>query len=512
MIAVSNGRLILTVCLAASTTSVVAAGMSYLIVPLLGDLNLTQDEAINALVIPGIGGLLLVFVAGVLGARFGERRTLGVAASTYFAGALLVAIAPDISLVTLGLLIVSCSGITLSIVSLSLLNSRISEPAQRATAFATLGVVAPAVFIAMPVLSGALTQFASWRWIPVLWAVLAVFVVLATIVFLQPVDRPSKRQEFVSPILAGLFLAAILQVLNNWPAGGLSSVRVWIPLAVACAAFVGFIYARNRVASPSLTLAPLRSRATTPLLIVAVLFPLANVFFYITMGWQYLFGLSPLQTAVILVPLQLACIVGARFIAGPMVKKHGIYRSGLLLFSAYIIATFMLMLISPTAPVWIPMLMTSLWAGTFTGVAVVLSNAIMSSRPVTESGNTSSYQKAASAVSASLSALLVAPLVFITIGNVLEGRIIEEGASPLLASSLTYSIQTSASPAEQSTLYVIELPGDKPLQELHGEALIAGLRVDALTAGGLGVVCLGLFAYARPGYVRDHKADSSKLK
>jgi len=26
------------------------------------------------------------------------------------------------------------------------------------------------------------------------------------------------------------------------------------------------------------------------------------------------------------------------------------------------------------------------------------------------------------------------------------------------------------------------------------------------------LVCLGLFAYARPGYVRDHKADSSKLK
>ena len=73
MIAVSNGRLILTVCLAASTTSVVAAGMSYLIVPLLGDLNLTQDEAINALVIPGIGGLLLVFVAGI---HFFNRRLL----------------------------------------------------------------------------------------------------------------------------------------------------------------------------------------------------------------------------------------------------------------------------------------------------------------------------------------------------------------------------------------------------------------------------------------------------
>ncbi len=216
-----RGRLILTVCLAASSTSVVSAGMTYLLVPLLGDLGITHDEALNALVIPGIGALLLVFVAGVIGSRFGERRTIGVAASTYFAGALLVAIAPNISVVTLGLLIVSCSGITLAIVSLSLLNSRITEPAHRATAFATLGMVVPAVFIAVPILSGAIAQFASWRWIPVLWAALAAFIVLAAVVLLEPMDRSKQRQEFVSPILAGLLLAAGLQVLNNWPTGGL---------------------------------------------------------------------------------------------------------------------------------------------------------------------------------------------------------------------------------------------------------------------------------------------------
>lgn len=510
--AVFRGRLILTVCLAASSTSVVSAGMTYLLVPLLGDLGIAHDEALNALVIPGIGALLLVFVAGVIGSRFGERRTIGVAASTYFAGALLVAIAPNISVVTLGLLIVSCSGITLAIVSLSLLNSRITEPAHRATAFATLGMVVPAVFITVPILSGAIAQFASWRWIPVLWAALAAFIVLAAVVLLEPMDRSKQRQEFVSPILAGLLLAAGLQVLNNWPTGGLLSLRVWIPLAVVSASLVGFLYARRRVVSPSLTLAPLRSRATLPLLVIMMLFPLANMFFYISLGWQYLFGLSPLQTAVILIPLQLTSIVGARFIAGPMVKAYGIYRSGLVMLSAYIIASFMLLMISPTAPGWMPMLGTSVWAGTFCGVSVVLSNAFMSSRPASESGNTSSYQKAAAAVSSSLSVLVIAPLVLVTISNVLQGQLIEEGASPLFAASLTESIQNSASPSEQASLYSTELPGDEPLQELHAEALVAGLRVDALTAGGLGLVCLGLFAYARPGRLRVYVAESTKVK
>jgi hypothetical protein len=40
--------------------------------------------------------------------------------------------------------------------------------------------------------------------------------------------------------------------------------------------------------------------------------------------------------------------------------------------------------------------------------------------------------------------------------------------------------------------------------------LTAGLRVDALTAGGLGLVCIWLFAYARPRRLRVYGAESFK--
>ena len=67
----------------------------------------------------------------------------------------------------------------------------------------------------------------------------------------------------------------------------------------------------------------------------------------------------------------------------------------------------------------------------------------------------------------------------------------------LLFASLALTAETESSPA-LATYTTAPSP------------LNAGLRVDALTAGGLGLACLWLFAYARPRRLRVYGAESFK--
>ena len=494
-------RLVTTVCLASSSTTVVAAGMSYLILPMLDDLQLTLDQASGALAIPSIGALLVVFIAGVMAQRFGDRRSLLFAALAYLFGCAVMSTAPNLPLVTFGLLMVSTSGVTLSVVALGMLSARIGDTRDRATAFATLGIVVPVVFITVPVLAGIITQISSWRWIPVIWACLSVLIVLSTWLLLRPTLTPTtgKPIELMTPLLAGIFMAGVLQVFNHWSLGGIASPRVWIPLVGATLALALFVWTRRRLSHPSLSLVPLTSRSTWPLIVAFLVFPLANTFFFITVGWQYLFGLNALQTALIMIPLQLTCVVGAKFVAGPVVQRWGLSRGGVGLICLYIVFTFGLLAVQDASSIWITAVITSLWAGSFTAVTVVLNNAMMSSQPPRFAGNVSAYQKASGAVSGTLSAVLIGPLVLVAIGTAMETKLLAGGASSASAESLRDDIQSSTSHAEQLRIYSYNIPGDKELEELHKESLIVGLRTDALLGGVLGFATLGLFMFARPG-------------
>ncbi len=132
-------------------------------------------------------------------------------------------------------------------------------------------------------------------------------------------------------------------------------------------------------------------------------------------------------------------------------------------------------------------------------VAEVLNNAMMSSQPPRFAGNVSAYQKASGAVSGTLSAVLIGPLVLVAIGTAMETKLLAGGASAASVESLRDDIQSSTSHAEQLRIHSYNIPGDNELGELHEESLIVGLRTDALLGGVLGFATLGLFMFARPG-------------
>lgn len=94
-------------------------------------------------------------------------------------------------------------------------------------------------------------------------------------------------------------------------------------MAVAFVALVVLYWVFRRTASPSLSLAALRQGGMSLLLIIVILVLFANLWFYMTVGVQSLFGLNALQTAVAMLPAQASGIVGAA-ITRDLLRQHRI--------------------------------------------------------------------------------------------------------------------------------------------------------------------------------------------
>lgn len=80
-------RITLAISVIVGLTLLVITGLTFLVEPLTQDLALSDEATEQALVAPTIASLLVVFIAGRAGDRFGQRRTIVVAAAVFTLGA-----------------------------------------------------------------------------------------------------------------------------------------------------------------------------------------------------------------------------------------------------------------------------------------------------------------------------------------------------------------------------------------------------------------------------------------
>ena len=81
-------RVVLGVCIVVGLTLLVAAGLTFLVEPMAVDLGLPDIAVEDALVVPAVASLLVVFVAGRAGDRWGARRTITAASMCFTAGSI----------------------------------------------------------------------------------------------------------------------------------------------------------------------------------------------------------------------------------------------------------------------------------------------------------------------------------------------------------------------------------------------------------------------------------------
>ena len=391
-------RVIIAVCLITGISLVLGAGLTFLVSPMLAELGLSSEQGSIALALPSIGSLLVVFIAGRLGDRIGHRRVILAASAGFILGSTCLAAAQGMAMVGVGLLLAGASATAIQIVALGLLQASVPDGPARVSGFTTYGMVFPVVYLVIPVLTGWTLGVASWRVVPVAWAVMGLVIPLAALRLIAPPPARLPVGEMWTPFLAGAALASFVQGLNSGHDFGWTQPRTLIELtlALACGLAVALIAHSGR--AMSLSLAPLSQRPLRLLLLCVVLVVTANTLIYATFGLEYLYGMSALEAALYLLPAQVASVIGAKFVAAQLLTRLGSARAGLVLISAFGASLLTLLAMSATSSAAQLILSSALFSLFGFASITVVNAAVMSHAPQGETGTVSAYRGAASSL------------------------------------------------------------------------------------------------------------------
>jgi MFS family permease len=156
-----------------------------------------------------VAAAALVLLGGRLGDTLGRRRTFDLGLAVFAVGSLVGAVAPGFW-VLLAARIVQGIGAAMVLPSSIELVAEYSDPGTEGRGFRWRGVAYACAFAIGPLLGGVLTDWASWRWIFVLDAVL----VATTWLVVRPLRRhPGRGTHSPTHDVAGAVLAAVLVAL-----------------------------------------------------------------------------------------------------------------------------------------------------------------------------------------------------------------------------------------------------------------------------------------------------------
>lgn len=488
-------RMVTAVAVAAVTLLTLTASYNYIITDMLQGLNATENQTDMARQVPSIGALLVIFAAGTLGTRLGARRVMVWCGAMYSVGSLIVAAAPVMGVATLGLLLASIGKSAVFVIALAYISAKIADPDGRATAFATFSAVTPITYLIMPLLAAVVADDTNWRWVAVIWAVTGA---IGTVVLrrLLPDERSSgSTGELITPVLAGVMLAAIAQVVTLVPDDGWST-RAILSLALAIAALVALAVALRRIANPSLSLAPLRHGGLVLLLIVLMLSLLANLWFYMTLGLQYIYGESTTQVAVIMIPSQIFTIAGA-MLAGRLLQRLGITFTGTVLLAATGLALLASSLMTITTPIWVAMLIMCAYSAAAVGAGVALTNSIMNLAPPEESGSAASFRSAASNLGGAIGVALMTAVVFGAAASSLQEQSAASGLDQATVSAIAKDMRSGATSEEASSQFAVPIDEVDQIDDMQRNAYLAGFQAHGQLGGAVTLLAAVLFFVIR---------------
>lgn len=469
---------IITACVVTGSGIVLGASGTYILDPMAQDFGLTSSQTTLLKFIPGLATILVVFVAGLLGDRVGRRRAISWGTWAMIVGAVLAGVAPTAVFAILGLSLMGAGTSMMLVVALSLLSSSTSDPIERAKAFGTLGLVSPFVYLVAPLAAGAIVTYTSWRYVVLLWLLAGVLSLFVTMRLLPRDTGNREAGEMITPILAGIALVLVTQLLNAISSDGLFSTATLIRAVLAGASIVLLIAVHRGLKNPSLTFTPLRRRRSVLLLVATLVIPLASMWYTTYLLFQYLFGLTPLQISLIMLPAQVLGMAGAK-IASRVIISIGLARAGLLSFAglAAVEASFLLVGVDGLVLTAVLMSFFSLATSLLT---VIMSNSVMDSAPSAESGAISSYRTASSRIGTSVASLVIGTVVLATYQSSLDTQSAAAGLDPTQTDSIAQQLTDAESTGDQATPPPPSSPEVDQVSEIQQSAMIDALYAKAI--------------------------------
>lgn len=466
-----------------------SASFSYMLNDMVGDLGATDEQAALMRQIASIGSLLVVFLAGVLGERLGERRVIAVTAVAFALGSLVVALAPNIVVASAGLLLANVAKATIAVVGIAYVTVQIRDKDGRATAFSAISSVQPMAYLVMPLLAGLLVATLSWRLVALVWVIGGLAAMVAARRLFPPdTARAPVSGEMLTPALAGLALAMFVQLFGSARQDGITT-QWWIQLAIGVTALVALIVLYRRLATPTLSLAPLKHGGLMLLLLVVVLMSFVNLYYYSLTLFQVVYGYSAFTTAILMIPAQLAGILSAIVVRKILVRK-GVTFVGTLAIGFMAVTLLLSTLLQPGTPILFPIIVVTLYGFGSLAAVITMTNAVMDLSRKGDEGDTSSYKSAATSVGMAIG-ISVMTFVTTTVGFAsFNSQMEAAGIPPAEVSAAGWDLLYGATPQDVSDQYAIPIDEVNEIGDMEKTAYVQAYRAQGL----VGAVVAGIAA------------------
>lgn len=426
----------------------------------------------------------LMITGSKIGAIVGRRRAMAIGLIIYGAGSLTTALSPSLGVLLAGWSVLEGVGAALIMPAIVALVAGNFPRERRSAAYGLIAAASAVAVAAGPLIGGAVTTFASWRWVFAAEAVIVVLILAALRKIQDAAATGRAHFDVVGALLsiAGLSLT-VFGVLRSgtwgWvhakPSGpkllGTSPV-LWLVIGGLLVIYCFFLWeghvessGREPLVSPPM----LRNRQLAGGLSMFFFQFLiqAGVFFTIPLFLSVVLELSALQTGIRLLPLSLALLLAAIGIPrlAPAARPRLVVRLGLLSMTA---GTLVLIGgISPGAGagiVAIPMLLMGLGMG---ALASQLGAITVSAVPDDQSAEVGGLQNTVTNLGASL-------------GTALVGAVLISS----LTAGLIHGIESSSAiPADVKTHATTQLSAGVPfISDTDLRAQLAKASVPAVQA------------------------------
>ncbi|MFI6312253.1 MFS transporter [Nocardia fusca] len=290
--------------------------------------DLGFDDASRQWVITGyalaFGSLLLL--GGRLSDLFGRRNTFIVGLIGFSVASAVGGAATNFEMLVAARVGQGVFGALLAPAALSLLTVTFTEPSERAKAFGIFGAVAGTGGAIGLLLGGALTEWASWRWVMfVNLAFAAVALVGAVLLLARHAggSRPKLDIPGTAVVTAALF--SVVYGFSHAESDGWTNSVTLAFLIGGAVLLAVFVWLETRVAHPLLPLRIVldRTRGGAYLAVFVMGIGMFAIFLFLTYYMQLTLGYSPIMTGVAFLPMVAAMVASSTTTPSLLLPKLG---------------------------------------------------------------------------------------------------------------------------------------------------------------------------------------------
>jgi EmrB/QacA subfamily drug resistance transporter len=285
------------------------------------------------------GGFLLL--GGRLGDLYGHRRLFLFGIALFTVASLACGLSTTQWMLIGARTVQGLGGAVASAVSLSLMMTLFTEPAERAKAMGIFGFVAAGGGSLGVVLGGVLTDLISWHWIFLVNVPIGALVIFLSMRLLptEHAEAMSGRLDVAGAVTVTTALIIAVYAIVNGNQNGWTSATTLGLLGASVAALVLFLGIESRVRSPLVPLGLFKNRNISVSNIVGVLWAAAMFawFFLSALYLQLVLGYSPLEVGLSFLPANLIMGAFSIGISAKLVMRFGFRKplaTGLLLAAA----------------------------------------------------------------------------------------------------------------------------------------------------------------------------------